>query len=124
MMKLRESFPEAGSDYLGGISDGYEYRTTFSGSSLKSSFDMVKSFLEEEGYGNVPIPSDIVELAHFRLSTRNKQILLFDDNGYCHNPIKILFPKDRRNKRTLILHLYNEKDPLHLLKFHRKLRNM
>lgn len=120
-MSLRESFPEAGSDYLGGESDGYEYRTTFSGSSLKSSFEMVRLFLKDEGYGDVPIPSGIEELAHFRLSTRNKQILLFEDNGYCHNPVKILFPVDRRNKRTLLLHIYNEKDPLHLLKFHRKL---
>ena len=95
-MRLRESFPAAGSDYLGGASDGYEYHTTFSGSSLRKSYDMVKSFLQEEGYGDIPIPVDVEELTHFRLSTRNKQILLFDDNGYCHNPLKILFPLDRR----------------------------
>ncbi|NBU35509.1 MAG: hypothetical protein EBS35_02920 [Bacteroidetes bacterium] len=119
-MRLRESFPEAGSEYLGGESDGYEYRTAFSGSSLRSSYEMVKSFLQEEGYGDVPIPSSIEELTYFRLSTRNRQILLFEDNGYCHNPIKILFPLDRRKRRILFLHIYNEKDPHHLLKFHRK----
>ena len=54
-MRLRESFPAAGSDYLGGASDGYEYHTTFSGSSLRKSYDMVKSFLQEEGYGDIPI---------------------------------------------------------------------
>jgi hypothetical protein len=120
-MRLRESFPAAGSEYLGGESDGYEYRTAFSGSSLRSSYEMVKSFLAEEGYEDVPIPANVEELAYFRLSTRNKQILLFDDNGYCHNPIKILFPLDRRKRRIILLHIYNEKDPQHLLKFHRKL---
>lgn len=119
-MRLRESFPAAGSHYLGGESDGYEYHTTFSGSSLRASYDMVKSFLQEEGYGDIPIPKDLEELVQFRLSTRNKQILLFDDNGYCHNPVKILFPLDRRKRRTILLYLYNENDPHHLLKFHKK----
>ena len=49
------------------------------------------------------------------------RILLFEDNGYVHNPIKILFPIDRRKKTTLILCVYNESDPEHLLKFHRVL---
>ena len=35
---LRENFPEAGSDYLGGISDGWEYKTTFLGSTLEQSY--------------------------------------------------------------------------------------
>ena len=81
---------------------------------------MIKAFLEEQGYGEIPIPKDEEELKLFRLQTRNKQILLFEDNGYVHNPIKILFPPNRRNKRTLTLCIYNEADPEHLLKFHRK----
>ena len=119
-MRLRESFPAAGSDYLGGESDGYEYHTTFSGSSLRASYDIVISFLQEEGYGDIPIPKDLEELVQFRLSTRNKQILLFDDNVYCHNPVKILFPLDRRKRRTILLYIYNENDSNHLLKFHKK----
>ena len=118
-MPLRENFPEANSEYLGGQSDGYEYKTIFAGSSLQHSFDMIKVFLEEEGYKNIPLPRDANELLLFRLPTRNKQILLFEDNGYVHNPIKILFPLDRRKRNTLILCIYNEVDPEHLLKFHK-----
>lgn len=120
-MALREEFPPAGADYLGGESDGYEYRTTFAGSNLASSYEMVRQFLKEEGYGEIPLPRNVEELNLFRLPTRNRQILMFEDNGYVHNPIKILFPIDRRKKTTLILCIYNEADPEHLLKFHRVL---
>lgn len=120
-MALREEFPEFGSDYLGGESDGYEYRTVFAGARLQQSYDMIRQFLKEEGYGDVPLPKDAQELELFRLPTRNKQILLFEDNGYVHNPIKILFPADRRKRSTLILCIYNEQYPDHLLKFHRVL---
>jgi len=118
-MPLRDNFPKKGSDYLGGQSDGYEYKTTFSGTSLSHSYDMIKQFLKEEGYGKLPIPKNTEELILFRLPTRNKQILLFEDNGYVHNPIKILFPLDRRKRNTLILCIYNETHPHHLLKFHK-----
>jgi hypothetical protein len=120
-MALRDDFPPAGTDYLGGESDGYEYRTIFSGSSLDQSFDMIRQFLKEEGYKDVPLPRDARELVLFRLPTRNRQILMFEDNGYVHNPVKILFPIDGRRRNTLILCLYNEADPEHLLKFHRVL---
>ena len=123
-MVLREEFPAAGSDYMGGESDGYEYRTIFAGSNLEATYAMVRQFLKEEGYGEVPVPGNAEELKLFRLPTRNKQILLFEDNGYVHNPVKILFPIDRRKKSTLILCLYNEKDPQHLLKFHRVLQRV
>jgi hypothetical protein len=63
----------------------------------------------------------VQELELFRLPTRNKQILLFEDNGYVHNPIKILFPTDGRKRNVLILCVYNEAEPQHLLKFHRVL---
>ncbi len=116
--RLRHQFPIAGSDYLGGESDGYEYRSVFSGLNLEHTYAMVCAFLQEEGYANVPLPKDVRELALFRLPVRNKQILLFEDNGYVHNPVKILFPNDRRKKSTLILCLYNEADPDHLLRFH------
>lgn len=120
-MALRKEFPIAGSDYLGGESDGWEYKTTFSGSKLADTYEMVRQFLIEEGYEDIPLPKDEKELSLFRLQTRNKQILLFEDNGYVHNPIKILFPIDRRKKRTLTLCLYNEAAEDHLLRFHRVL---
>lgn len=118
-MPIREDFPEAGSNYMDGESDGYVYRTVFAGSRLEYSYEMVRQFLTEEGYGDIPLPKDAEELSLFRLNTRNRQILLFEDNGYVHNPVKVLFPLDRRKKSTLILCIYNESDPMHLLKFHR-----
>lgn len=123
-MALRNAFPAAGSDYLGGSSNGYEYKTVFAGSTLKQSYEMIQQFLQEEGYKDIPLPKDAEELALFRLPTRNKQILLFEDNGYVHNPIKILFPLDRRKRSTLTLCIYNENDPKHLLKFHRVLERL
>ncbi len=117
-MPLREQFPPADSNYLGGVSDGYEYKTVFAGSSLQHSYEMLVTFLKEEGYANVPLPKNAEELSFFRFPTRNKQILLFVDDGYVHNPIKILFPADRRKRNTLILCIYNESAPDHLLKFH------
>ena len=120
-MALREDFPPAGTDYVGGESDGYVYRSVFGGASLEVSFDMIRQFLKEEGYASVPLPDNAKELQKFKLSTRNKQILLFEDNGYVHNPIKILFPLDARQKKTLILEIYNEKALKHLLRFHGKL---
>ena len=118
---LREAFPSAGSEYLGGESDGWEYKTMFSGTNLEHTYSMVRQFLEDEGYKDIPLPANAKELELFRLPTRNKQILLFEDNGYVHNPIKILFPLDRRKRATLILCIYNEKEPQHLLRFHRVL---
>jgi hypothetical protein len=120
-MALRDDFPPAGSDYMGGECDGYEYKTIFAGASLEKSYAMVRQFLREEGYSDIPIPKDAAELALFRLPTRNRQILLFEDNGYAHNPVKILFSADGRKKNMLILCLYNENDPQHLLKFHKRL---
>ena len=120
-MALRDTFPPAGSDYLGGESDGWEYKTTFAGSNLEATYNKVRQFLQEEGYEDVPIPQNAAELTLFRIPTRNKQILLFEDNGYVHNPIKILFPLDGRKKRVLTLCLYNEAVENHLLRFHRVL---
>lgn len=120
-MPLRNEFPPAGEEYLGGESDGHVYRTVFAGGNLEQTYDMVRQFLHEEGYKDIPLPADVEELKHFRLTTRNRQVLLFEDNGYKHNPVKILFPVDRRKKRTLILEIYNENVPGHLLRFHKRL---
>lgn len=120
-MALRDDFPPAGSDYMGGECDGYEYKTIFAGASLEKSYAMVCQFLREEGYEDIPLPRNAAELALFRLPTRNRQILLFEDNGYAHNPVKILFSPDGRKKNMLILCLYNEADPQHLLKFHKRI---
>jgi hypothetical protein len=117
-MPIREQFPEAGSSYLDGESDGWEYRTIFSGSSLALSYDMVKKFLQEEGYEDVPLPKTVEELLLFKHPRVNGQITLFAEQGYIHNPIKILFHPYRNRSKTLILCLYNEAHEDHLLRFH------
>ena len=117
---MRASFPADGENYSGGNSDGKVYESIFAGRSLEDTYSMVKAFLVEEGYVDIPLPADVDELRAFQLSTRNRQVLLFEDNGYVHNPIKILFPLDRRKKTTLILKLYNEQAEKHLLRFHNK----
>ncbi len=120
-MPIRSKFPKAGEEYQGVVCDGFVYRIAFKGSSLAHAYEMIRQFLNEEGYGDVPLPPDIETLEKFRLKTRNRQILLFEDNGYVHNPVKVLFPTDNRKKKVLILELYNEQAPDHLLRFHRKL---
>jgi hypothetical protein len=120
-MSLRKEFPPAGSDYMGGTSDGYVYRTAFAGATLEQSLEMIRQFLREEGYQEIPLPANEKELRMFMLPTRNRQILLFEDNGYVHNPIKILFPGGSRQKNTLVLEVHNERAPNHLLKFHKKI---
>lgn len=117
---LRAAFPDADTDYMGGQSDGLVYTSVFAGSTLEATYNMVREFLQEEGYHDVPLPADVGELGCFRLPNRNKQLLLFEDNGYCHNPVKVLFPLDRRKRTTLILKVYNEQADGHLLRFHNK----
>lgn len=117
---IRDEFPPEGSDYEGGISNGWQYQVKFRGGTLQSSLDMIRSFLSEEGYGDVPLPNTADELLLFRLPTRQQQIALFGDNGYAHNPVKILFDPTEVRPRTLILCIFDEKVPQHLLRFHRK----
>ncbi len=115
---MRSDFPAPGSNYLDGQSDGFVYRTVFAGASLQHTYEMIQQFLAEEGYADVPLPKDVEELNKFHLPPASRQIRLFEDHGYIHNPVKILFPNDHRRKRTLILEIYNESAPGHLLRFH------
>jgi hypothetical protein len=117
---IRSDFPPDGSTYEGGKSDGWQYQVRFAGANLQSTFDMIRVFFEEEGQ-DVPLPADAKELLHFKLPTKRDQILLFGDNGYVHNPIKILFEPSETRNRTLIVCLFNEKAERHLLRFHNKL---
>ena len=119
---IKEDFPPAGSNYQGGISDGWQYQIRFAGSTLQGSLDMVHAFLEEEGYADVPLPKTAEEFLHFRLPTKQEQILLFGDNGYVHNPIKLLFDANERIAKKILLCIFNEKVDNHLLKFHGKVK--
>jgi hypothetical protein len=114
---MRVQFPEAGTSYMGGESDGFEYRSTFAGSKWANTYEMVREFLKEEGYGDVPIPKDAEELRMFRRS-KCPQLQFFDERGYIHNPVKILFPRPMRQRFALTLVIYNEQAENHLLRFH------
>jgi hypothetical protein len=118
---IRNDFPPANSTYEGGVSDGWQYQVKFTGSHLQASLDMVRSFLAEEGYADIPIPETADDLKLFKLPTKQQQILLFGDNGYVHNPIKILFDPTEKQPKKLILCLFNEAVAQHLLKFHGKI---
>jgi hypothetical protein len=118
---IRYNFPAAGETVEGGSSaDGYCYRVTFAAGRLERSFEMVKTFLEEQGYGQLPLPRDAEELKQFRLPPKLRhQLSLFGDNGYVHNPVKILFPVPAGRRGALVLELYDETGQNHLLRFHR-----
>ena len=118
---IREEFPPENSPYQGGISDGWQYQIRFAGSKLQSTLDMIRVFLDEEGYEDIPLPRTSEELLHFRLPSKKQQINLFGDNGYVHNPVKILFDPTERTVKTLILCIFNEKADNHLLRFHGKI---
>lgn len=114
---IRTSFPVAGSDYMGGTSDGYVYRSIFAGATPDKTYSMIRAFLVEEGYADVPLPETAEELLLFK-RPRNPQLQLFELRGYIHNPVKILFPRKPVQKHALILELYNEQAEHHLLRFH------
>ena len=117
---VREQFPEPDVEYMGGTSDGWEYRSVFAGTKLAYTYEMVKQFLREEGYADVPLPETVEDLKLFRRSACG-QMQLFAERGYIHNPIKILFPPDYTKKpNTLILCVYNEQAEGHLLRFHNR----
>ncbi len=120
-MSLRTVFPTLPGEHTGGTSDGYCYRTCFSGATLQHSLEMVQQFLKEEGYGDLPLPKNEEELKMFRLPSKNKQLRMFEDNGYVHNPIKILFSDNPRQTKMLKLEIYDENAPKHLLRFHKRL---
>ncbi|MGB3545748.1 MAG: hypothetical protein WBA17_02170 [Saprospiraceae bacterium] len=117
---MRRHFPDEGEELEGGVSDGWEFRTTFRGGKLEATYEMVRTFLREQGYADVPLPADAEELLRFRHPRGGKQLLLFGDNGYVHNPIKILFADNPRNMTQLTLCLFNERAEGHLLRFHRR----
>ena len=114
---IRVSFPPAGSDYMGGTCDGHVYRTVFAGATSEKTYSLVRAFLVEEGYSDIPLPETADELLLFKRQ-RNPQLQLFELRGYIHNPVKILFPRKPPQKHALILELYNEQSEHHLLRFH------
>jgi hypothetical protein len=121
-MNLRTEFPVEPGEYEDGSSDGYCFHTCFSGATLEQSLGMVREFLKETGYGELPLPANAEELRMFKIPSRkNRQVCMFEDNGCVHNPIKILFSERPNQERLLRLEIYHEHAPNHLLRFHRRL---
>lgn len=118
---IRYNFPSAGEEVEGGLTvDGYCYRITFAAGRLEQSYGLIRAFLAEQGYADLPLPKDAEELKRFRLPPNLRhQLSLFGDNGYVHNPVKILFPVPAGRVGALVLELYNEAISNHLLRFHR-----
>ncbi|MEM8584841.1 MAG: hypothetical protein AAGF87_11255 [Bacteroidota bacterium] len=117
--RLRDDFPAAGQSFEGGYSDGYCFKLDFRSSNPDRCLSMIRLFLEEQGYEELPLPVDYAELKRFRLPrSGRKQLHLFADDGYVHNPIKILFPPPKANWRGLRLEVYNEQADRHLVRFH------
>ncbi len=121
LLPVREHFPAAEDSFPAGESDGKVCKVVFRGKNGEAVYDLVKAYLKDQGYADIPLPRDFAELSKFRIPARNKQILLFEDNGYTHNPVKILFPKTGTSNKILTVELYNEAAENHLLRFHGKL---
>lgn len=118
---IRHSFPEANEEREGGISDGYCFRVTFAAGKLDKTYELIRTFLREQGYAGVPLPKDVEELRQFRLPPKMRhQLSLFGENGYVHNPVKILFPVPAGKRGALVLEIYDERAERHLLRFHRR----
>lgn len=118
---IRHQFPVRGEEAEGGVSDGYCFRAVFAAGRLERTYELVRSFLEEQGYGDVPLPADAAELRHFRLPPKLRhQLSLFGEDGYVHNPVKILFPPPGGRRGSLTVELYDEGAEGHLLRFHRR----
>lgn len=119
---IRHSFPQKGEEREGGLSDGYCLRIAFSAGRLAKTYELVRAFLREQGYAGVPLPATANELKRFRLPPKlRQQLSLFGEDGYVHNPVKILFPHAPAKRGSLVLEIYNERETDHLLRFHNRL---
>lgn len=119
--RLRDGFPAAGEQTRGGVSDGYCFRITFAAGRLEQTLELLRAFLQEEGYGEIPLPADAGELRKFRLPPKLRhQLSLFGEDGYVHNPVKVLFPPPGGRRGALTLEIHNETAAGHLLRFHRR----
>ena len=119
-MALRHNFPPCDSSILGGASDGLIYKTAFAGSSMEDTLNMVRIFLKEEGYGDIPLPASGEEMLLFLHPERGRHPHLFEDPDYAHYPVRLVLPKRDRLRKKIIVELYNEAAPDSLLRFHRR----
>ena len=81
---------------------------------------MVRQFLADEGYADLPVPNSADDLMAFLRPEEGCHPNLFADPGYAHAPVRISFPKRDRRRRKLVVSLYNEAAPDYLLRFHRR----
>ncbi len=120
-MQIRENFPPYGSEPLGGTSDGLVYSTAFAASNLDATLVLIRAFLDEQGYGDVPIPRTAADMMAFLHPEHGRHPHLFEQPDYAHNPVRLVFPRRDRLRRKIVVELYNESAPEHLLRFHRRL---
>lgn len=106
---------------MGGTSDGLIYTTAFAASSLDATLALIRAFLDEQGYPEVPIPRTGTEMLAFLQPEHGRHPHLFEQPDYAHNPVRLVFPRRDRLRRKLVVEIYNESAPEHLLRFHRRL---
>lgn len=114
---IREAFPPDGSQYEGGLSDGWVYQIKFTGKNNVSTYQLLKSFLIEEGFNDVALPNKAEELLLFKFPPPSAQLSIFNEVGYFQYPIKIFFDPKERITKTFILCIYNERAENSLLRF-------
>lgn len=119
-MALRHEFPPYESEILGGTSNGLIYRTAFAGSSMEATLAMVRTFLYEEGYSDIPLPSNAEDMLRFLNPEPGRHPHLFEDPDYAHYPVRLILPRRDRLRKKLIVEFYNEAAPDSLLRFHRR----
>ena len=73
-MSIRLYFPTETDDNQGGVSDGVVFTTVFAGSTYVNTFEMVKEFLKENDFGDLPLPKNFEELKLFRLKCMKNQL--------------------------------------------------
>lgn len=107
MKSIRNNFPQSREEG----SDGYAFTRIFSGRTTIEAYEKLKIFLSENGYRDIPVPEDLDEL----------YLMMGEDRlegKYKHNPIEISFFS--YNTKQLLLTIYDESYPNHLLLFHDK----
>ena len=88
--------------------DGWVYQTAFDGDTEEESFDNLRKFLQENGFGDIPMPQNARRLWFDYLRP--------DDNGnfvrFIWHPI--IISQSEYHKNGLVLSIYNEQIEDHL----------
>jgi hypothetical protein len=105
-MTFRDSFPEDGSRYKNGISDGWIYRADIYAGSDEELLSAVREFLDEAGYSDIPLPQTAERLWSDYLNPDS-----FSGGAYIFHPVIISLSAYRVD--ALELRIFNESYPRH-----------